>query len=158
MKKNIHSITLNVFEKKEETIEEIRNIYHSFLPIDFQKENVQIREEKLEGLNKNIIHSLTLETTRKRHNNLLFDTLFHHISTQDIELILKQIESRLNAEGHLFIRLEKKALLQKQFFLTDGGDCFHIKIKIAGYPAKREIFIETVKSLLEPYKEKQEEK
>ena len=158
MKKNIHSITLNVFEKDEEKIEEILTIYHNLLHIDFQKEKLYIKQEKLEGLKENIIHSITLETTRKRHNELLFDSIFQNITKQDRDTIIEQIESRLNDEGYVFIRLEKQALLQQQFILTDEGDCFHIKIKIAGYPAKREIFIDTFKSLLDQYREKQEEK
>ena len=145
MQKQIHSIKINVFEKNQDEIEKINQIYQYLLPLDFKKEKIDLHHEQLEGLNQKIIYSITLETNKKRHNILLIEAIFGNLEKNEIKKIYGQIESRLSDEGDFYIRLDKQSLLDKSFILTEDGDCFHIKIKIAGYPAKRQIFITTIK-------------
>jgi RNA binding exosome subunit len=153
MQKLIHSIQLNVFEKNENEVEKIINLYHVILPIDFKKEKIQIQHKKLEGLQKQTIHSLSLQTNKKRHNMLLLKTILDNLDEKFIEQLNDQIESRLSDEGYFFIRLDKPLLLNDTYVLTDKGNCLHIKIKIAGYPAKRSSYLKSIKILLNNYKE-----
>ena len=153
MQKQIHSIKINVFEKNQDEIEKINQIYQYLLPLDFKKEKIDIHHEQLDGFNQKIIYSITLETIKKRHNLIILDTIFGNLEKNEIKKIDDQIESRLGDEGDFYIRLDKQSLLDKSFILTEDGNCFHIKIKIAGYPAKRQIFITTIKKILDKYKE-----
>ena len=147
MEKLVHSVSLNVFEKHVECLPELQDVFHHFLPIDFKKNKIQIHHQQLEGFS-GIIHSLTLQTTSNRHNMLLLGSLFTHFTENDKELIEHQKESRLNNEGVFYIRLDKSLLLQNVFQLTDGGDCFHIKIKLAAYPATRERYFQNLHKLI----------
>ena len=151
MQKRILSITLNVFEKDKNNLERIFDVYHDLLPLDFQKEKIVIKTDNLEGFNNKIIYSISLETTKNNHNTLLLDSLLRRLEKSDIQKIYNQINSRLNDDGYFYIRVDKNSLLHRIVKLTDDGDCFHIKIKIAAYPAKRQKFIESIQSLLNEY-------
>lgn len=150
MEKLVHSISFNVFEKQVDRLPEITEIFHRFLPIDFEKNHIQIIHQQLQGFSE-IIHSLTLQTTSKRHNLISLQTLFTNLTKDDKILLMKQKESRLNNEGVFYIRFDKLLLLQNIFQLTDGGDCFHIKIKIAAYPATRERYLQNLQKLIDQF-------
>ena len=151
MMKYIHSIQINVLEKHEHEIKKIRDLYQQLLPIDFLKEKIVIQHEKLEGFNKKSIHSLTMKTTKNRHNTILINSILNSLSNEDLIKIFKQLESRLNDEGNLYIRLDKKTLFNYQFHLVDHGDCFLIKIKISGYPSNKNNYIKSATNILHQY-------
>jgi len=150
MEKLLHSIALNVFERYVEKLPEVQSVFHRLLPLDFEKNHIKIDHQQLEGFS-GIIHSLTLQTTSHRHNSLLLDSIFSHLSKQEISLIELQKESRLNNDGVFYIRLDKQSLLQNLFRLTDGGDCFHMRIKLAAYPATKDRYFQNLQKILEPY-------
>ena len=114
---------------------------------NFFKDQYQVLKAKLEQ------SEAVLETIKKRHNILLVEAIFRNLEKNEIKKIYDQMESRLSDEGDFYMRLDKQSLLDKSFILTEDGDCFHIKIKTAGYPAKRQIFIKTIKRILDKYKE-----
>ena len=158
MDKLIHSIQVNVFETQEDAIQKIKDTYQKLLPLDFKKEHIDIDHEQLQGFNQKIIHSLTLKTTKNKHNIILLQTFFKHLAPRIIKKIIDEIESRVNNEGHLYIRLDKPSLLSDSYKIIDHGDCFHIKIKLAAFPAKKENFLKSSYKLLTSYLESNDEK
>jgi RNA binding exosome subunit len=150
MEKLVHSVQLNVFEKYVENIPELLDVFHRLLPIDFEKNHLKINHEQLEGF-FGIIHSLTLQTTSNHHNILLLDALFSQMMKEDRALLEMQQESRLNDEGVFYIRFDKGLLIRNVFRLTDGGECFHMKIKLAAFPASKERFFSSFKTILKRY-------
>ncbi len=151
MTKEVHNITVTVFEKIEEKIENHKDIFHFLLPIEFEKQKLDIHVESIEGLNQKPIFIIRLKTMKNSHNRLLLDSIFSQLNETEKKQIGNQFLSRLNEEGYFFIRLDKKCLLQKKFLLTDSGDCYHFKIKIASFPAKWDAFVKTTESLLTKY-------
>ena len=148
MNKLIHSIQIHVLEKDEDNLQRIYDVFTHIFPIDYDKENILIKNDKLEGLQHTIIHSLTLITTKERHNKILAKMIFSNIDNEMKSLLLNQIESRLDGEGNFYIRFDKHSLFDKHFQLTDSGDCFHIKIKVAGFPAKKPYFIQSIQQII----------
>jgi RNA binding exosome subunit len=151
MTKEVHNITVTVFEKNEEKIERHKEIFHFLLPVDFEKQKVDVSVESIEGLNHELIYIIRLKTMKNSHNGLLLDMIFSQLSELDRKQLSDQYLSRLNQEGFFFIRLDKEDLLQKKFVLTDSGDCYHFKIKIASFPAKWDAFVKSTESLLIKY-------
>lgn len=151
MPKLIHNISVTVFEKNKDNITQCKEAFTYLLPLDFEKEKIHVSLESVEGFQQKTISILRLKTTKKRHNELLMQTLFSKLNDIDKKRIGKQYLTRLNQDGYFFIRLKKKQFLKNNFVLTDSGDCFHIKIKLAGFPAKWENFVNTAKSLLNKY-------
>lgn len=158
MDKLIHSVQVNVFETDRDAIQPIKNLYHQMVPIDPEKEHIEIDHEQLQGFHQKTIHSLTLKTTKNKHNRLLLDTIFSLLPKKSIKQIIDQIESRINHEGILFIRLDKPSLLNDTYQLIDHGNCFHIKIKLAAFPANKENYLESSYKLLTSYLKNSDEK
>ncbi|MEA3457182.1 MAG: RNA-binding domain-containing protein, partial [Candidatus Thermoplasmatota archaeon] len=86
---------------------------------------------------------------KHRHIWLLIQNIFQNLSRRDVEKICKQRDSRLDDHGYLFIRLDKKLLLNAAYKLTEQGNCFHFKIKLASFPSTRENAMISLEELLE---------
>jgi len=151
MAKLVHNIVVTVFEKDGDKINEHKHIFQKLLPVDFEKENVSVSVESAEGFHQKTIYILRLKTEKKRHNHLLLETIFSNLSDSDRKRIADQYLTRLNREGYFFIRLHKKLLAENKFVLTEGGNCYHFKIKLASFPAKWEGFVKSAQSLLIKY-------
>ena len=54
----------------------------------------------------------------------------------------------MDDNGNLFLRLSKDAAADDRIEILDSGDSIHLKIKIAAYPAKKEIAITKVKQFI----------
>jgi len=152
MAKLIHNILVTVFEKNKENIEECKEAFSNILPLDFKKEKIDVSIESVQGFHQKTIYILRLKTNKSRHNKKLIHNLFSNLNESDKKRIGKQYLTRLNEEGYFFIRLDKNHLMNNKFVLTEGGDCFHVKIKLAGFPANWENFVIAAKSILKKYK------
>ncbi len=144
MVKIVHHITITVFEKNEERIQTIQKTFTRLLPIDFKDEKININHETAIGFHQKTIHILRLITNKNRLNNLVLKTLFDHLSNHDLKILAQQKESRIDDQGNFYIRLDKKALFDQQFILTEKGDCFHFKIKLAAFPATKQGYLRAV--------------
>ena len=53
----------------------------------------------------------------------------------------------MDENGNLFLRLSKEKALDDEWEILDGGDSIHLKIKIAAYPAKKEVAIKKISEI-----------
>lgn len=151
MSKLVHNITITVFEKDDEKIPDHNEIFRYILPVDFTKEKVTVSVETVQGFRQQSIHIIRLKTLKNRHNKEVLNTIFSELQIRDKRKIGEQYLTRLNNEGYFFIRLKKKDILEKRFLLTESGNCYHIKIKLAGFPANFDQFVNAAKMLLDSY-------
>jgi RNA binding exosome subunit len=133
-----HNVVLNVFVKPEDNEESVREKLLSLIPFDIEEEKITLQKEVAEGFDdkKIIIYKILLE--KNKHTKKFIFDLIEKFSEEQIELLKKQIDSRLDDHLHFFIRLDKDALLKDKIEITDSGNCFHIKMSIATYPASKE--------------------
>lgn len=149
----IHNISISVFLKPEEylkddgLIEAIKDIFHRLLPIDFDKEKIQVTEETVESFEDRKIKILTSGLSKEAHTNIFIKTLKGLIGEGQCKTILDQRCSRLDEELYFYIRLDKTAALKDRYILTDGGDCIHIKMSIAAFPKNREKALKVVEEI-----------
>jgi hypothetical protein len=135
----IHNVTVSVFMAEDEDTADAYAIFYALLPdIDFEKEKVSVEIAKAEGFDHKIIYFCSLKTHKQRHNKLVVETVFAALSKQDRQKLYRERESRMDDEGSFYLRLEKNALQEGLYRLTDEGDCFHMKIKLAAYPKTKE--------------------
>lgn len=151
MVKTIHSITVTVFEKNQGDLGKINPVFRKILPLDFQKEKITLSCEKVEGFNQKEIHIFTLNVTKNIHIKKLLTTVFDSLSDNDKRKLVGQKESRLDDEGYFYFRLDKKSLLNDTVMLTEKGDCFHFKIKLASFPACRSGFLQSLDKLFSTF-------
>ncbi len=77
------------------------------------------------------------------------ENLAKALSAEQKELLVRQAESRLDKDLYFYIRLDKSKLIETgKYWITDDGNCYHIKIALAAFPRKRDVAVELLTSLL----------
>jgi RNA binding exosome subunit len=136
----LHSACLRVFAKEEEDLEKIRQKFLSFFPFNLEEEKIKLEEHTATGFKDRKIKTIEVCLRKKRHLNKFLEPIIQKLAPEQKELLVKQKESRLDEDLEFFIRFDKQKLLEKdEYLITDSGNCFHLKLSIAAFPAKREI-------------------
>lgn len=143
-----HTIKLSVFVNEGEDEQLVLERVKAFLPVDFEQEKINVERQGAEGLHNNKIIILNLDLDKEKHTTLFIEALASKLVHQQKELLLRQAESRLDNDLNFFLRLDKDKLLNKnEYFITESGSCFHIKMHIATFPAKREKAMEVLRKI-----------
>jgi len=135
-----HTIKTSVFCREEEDEENILNCFLQLFPFNTEKEKIMLKKTKVKGFKEKIITIFEINLEKNRHINSFLKFLNEKLNNSQKELILRQLNSRLDNDLNLFLRFDKDKLLKEdRLWLTDRGSCFHIKIAIAAFPKKKEI-------------------
>lgn len=144
-----HNVKLSVFAYEDEDPAEIGDALLSLVPFDIVKEKVELKRSVAEGFDEKKIVIFEIFLEKSSHVSKFVSNLVQNISEDQRQLLLSQSESRLDKDLYFFIRLDKDELVDnKRFVLTDSGNCFHIRIAIAAYPAKRDRGLRVVEQML----------
>jgi RNA-binding protein len=146
--KRFHSIRINVFAKPEDNEEKIKSELFSLIPFDLQKEKIELKSSNTTGFGDRKIKIFEINLQKQRHTDAFYQYLLSKLNSDQKMLLIHQKESRLDDRLDFYIRLEKERLLNGEYFITDEGNCFHIKISIAAFPAKREVALKIVDEML----------
>lgn len=139
---------MRVFSKEEDNEELLIEKIHELFPFDFDKEKIKIISKTCYGFEDKKIKILSVEIKRQKLTADFLTNLIKKISDEQKELLLRQLESRLDDSLHFFLRLDKDKLLNNEYFITDYGNCFHFTIAIAAYPHKRDVAVAMVRDIL----------
>ena len=94
------------------------------------------------------IKILEILLEKERNIKAFLEKLNGQMSDESKEILERQMESRLDEECNFFLRFSKEKLInEKELWLTDQGNCFHIKINVAAFPKKREIAMEIIRKV-----------
>jgi RNA binding exosome subunit len=150
--KLINSATISVFVKpSEEKIEDTRKAFLELIPFSLEEEKTALTEQKATGFNEQQITILSITLAKESYTNAFLKNFLSLLNDEQKELLLRQKESRLDDELNFFIRLDKeKWLSSRRAFITDSGRCFHIKLNIAAYPARRETALAVLDKIFKP--------
>ena len=143
-----HHIRISVFSKEDENAETIKAALISLINLDLEKEKLSLQERNTKGFEQKKIKVFEIILSKERHIAAFIEYLSSHLSAEQKELLQRQAESRIDHELNFYLRLDKAKLLQGQYWITDEGDCFHIKISLAVFPKKLEKAIELAQEML----------
>ncbi|MFC1769041.1 RNA-binding domain-containing protein [Nanoarchaeota archaeon] len=135
--KLVNTLQITVFVKSGEDLSIVMSKLKEIVPFDFKKEKIKIEETNATGVDENPIKIIRILLLKGRLIKPFIELMKNNLSSDQKKLILKQINSRLDENMDFFIRLDKDKLLNGEYFLTDGGNCFHFKMNIACFPKKR---------------------
>ena len=134
----IHNIRYRVFiyenEDKDEVLEALLNILPTAEP----------EVEEAEGLLEEKMLILTGTVSKKRETKEFLNTLIESIGEDQLVKLYNDLDRKMDEKGNLFLRLSKEKALEEEWEILDGGDSIHLKIKIAAYPAKKEVAIKKI--------------
>jgi RNA binding exosome subunit len=146
--RQIHHIWITVYSKPEDAEAEVEKGLIKFLPFNLEEEKIAIERQTAEGFEERRIIILKAHLEKARHINRFIENLNGLLDEGQKRLIVKQKESRLDLENHFFLRFDKDKLIKESsFFITDSGNCYHIKMSLAPFPSKRENALKIVEEI-----------
>lgn len=135
----IHNIKFRAFVYENESVDEISQAILNLLP------EAEIEVEEAEGLLEDKILILTGVVSKKRYTKAFFNKL---LESTDLEKLNNDLEQKMDEKGNWFLRFDKADALDEKLTVLDKGDSIHLKIKIAAFPAKKEIAVEKVREAI----------
>lgn len=146
-----NSVKISVFCKEEENCEKIKKKLTEIIPLDMEAEKIFIGRQKATGFDEKAIEIFEICLEKNKHADMFIRSIAGKLGEEAKERIIQQAESRLDAECNFFLRFSKEKLLEENdLWLTDQGNCFHIKINIAAFPKKRENALEIIRKVFKP--------
>ena len=145
--KRVHNIRATVFSKEEENSQQIKQKLVELFPFDLEKEKIKVNETTATGFQEKRIKIFEVELSKEKTINLFLKKMLEKLSPIQKRTLAGQKESRLDNELYFFIRLDKERMFNDEWGLTDGGNCYHIRLKIAAYPSNREKALQAIDEL-----------
>ena len=135
----IHNIKFRAFVYEDESIDDISQAILNILP------EAEIEAEEAEGMLDDKIIILSGRVSKKRYTKTFFNTL---IEWTDLDKLNEDLERKMDEKGNWFLRFDKEDALDEIWTVKDSGDAIHLKIKIAAFPAKKEIALDKVREAI----------
>ena len=135
----IHNIKFRAFVYENESADEISQAILNILP------EAEIQEEEAEGLLEDRIIILSGTVSKKRYTKTFFNTILECV---DLDKLNDDLERKMDEKGNWFLRFDKNDALDEKLTVLDKGDAIHLRIKIAAFPAKKEIAIDKVRKAI----------
>lgn len=136
----IHNIKFRAFVYENESVDEISQSILNILP------EAEIEAEEAEGLLEDKIIILSGVVSKKRYTKTFFKTLLDNV---DLEKLNDDLELKIDEKGNWFLRFDKYDALEEKWTILDKGDAIHLKVKIAAFPAKKQIAVDKVREAIE---------
>lgn len=144
MDKKFNIIEISVFFEGKDIEPELYGLF----PYNLEEEKIEVKPKVIYGFDDKEILVCNIKLVRNQLMNLFWDSLLEKMTQTEISLLMSQISSRTDDQGHFFIRFDKDALKKGILKLTDEGNCYHIKLSVASYPKTKEKVIEIIEKML----------
>ena len=138
----IHNISYRAFVYGTENQEKVETGIKTLFPSSSPK------SELTEGYYKNSVLILSDKITKKRETRN-FVKILNELPVPDKKRISHQLENKIDDNGNLFLRFDKQRAYLGDLKVIEHGDPIHVKIKIAAYPAKKEIALKLAREMFE---------
>ena len=138
----IHNIKFRAFVYEDEDVDEISQAILNILP------EAEIEAEEAEGMLEDRILILSGVVSKKRYTKAFFNTLLENV---DLDKLNDDLERKMDEKGNWFLRLDKSDALDEKWTILDKGDAIHLKVKVAAFPAKKEIAVDKVSEAISDF-------
>lgn len=146
--KYAHLIKLTVFSYENENGKHISDAFLKFFSFNLDDNKIELKKTNAVGFNETKIVIIEVVLAKGYLINQFLKNISDRMDNFQKNLILSQLESRLDSNLDFFIRFDKNSWInEEKLILTDSGKCFHLKISIAAFPKKREIALNVLKNL-----------
>jgi len=143
-----HNVAVTVYCKPEDNEEEVVSNLRKLFPFELEKEKIQLSRKKATSFEERVISIFQVMLKKDSHINKFLEHLNKQLSTEQRELLIRQRESRLDPENLFFLRIDKEILIKEdRRFITEYGNCYHIRISIAAFPTTRENALAVVEKI-----------
>jgi RNA binding exosome subunit len=110
--------------------------------------DTEIKMAKLKGHYGNPIISFEASIGQRKTLSELWQRIVEKSCAGELEKIGKIVDDRIDESCHLYLRFDKQQAYVGELTLTDSGDAIHLTLKIAAYPARKEVATKLVKEFI----------
>lgn len=135
----IHNISYRTFVYGTENEDKVKEAVKTLFP------NSSPQREEIEGYYKNPVLILHDKIVKKREINDFIQTLKE--SSSNTHKILNNLHRKMDDKGNLFLRFDKQKAYLDELEIVEHGDSIHVKIKIAAYPARKDVALKLARKL-----------
>lgn len=133
-----HTIGLRVFCDGTDE-QDVKESLAALLSLTGAPRPLSVTRTGATGVHDNIIVILEATIEKDAHIREFLDQVMGRLGEDDLTLLNKQLPTRIDEELNLFLRFDKEAWMkEQQLRVTEAGTCFHLTIKLAVFPKKRE--------------------
>lgn len=133
MPKQVHNVRVRVHEEDAVVAGKLCNQIMKDAGVTL--EDVELHTQYDEGTGLTIME---LWADRQQHVRKIFGVFVQELSKEDREEILQHPGHYIDTGTHCFFRLDKTALAEGKYVLLAEGECAHVRMNIAAFPATRE--------------------
>ncbi|MBA7594392.1 hypothetical protein ES703_01333 [subsurface metagenome] len=137
------SAVVSTFAHATEAEELVLDALRILLP-----EEIEVRRSRLKGHHGNPIVNLEARIERKKTREL-WQRILAKLRGGESEKIARAAPGRIDETCHLHLRFDKQLAYTGELALAEGGDVIHLRLKVAAYPAKREVAVDLVEKFLQ---------
>jgi len=112
-------------------------------------DEVKVRRSKLVGHYGNPILSLEAPVRHKKLLRELWERILVKLRSGELEKLARTVPGRVDETCHFYLRFDKQLAHAGELVLTGSGDAIHLRLKVAAYPAKREVAIGLVEKFMQ---------
>ena len=140
----IHNIRYRIFVYEDENEEDLINGLKNLLP------TAKPNREVAGGMLEDEIIILSGKIDRKKETKEFLNNLLK-MDNDSLSKLSADLESKTDKNGNLFLRFSKNSACEEKWEICDTGDSIHLKVKIAAFPAKKNVAISILNEVLEEY-------
>lgn len=129
----------HVTEDEQRVLEALRTL----LP-----EAVEVSQSKLKGHHGNPITGFEARVNRRILLRELWERVVAKLRAGELDNIRGILPARIDESCRLYLRFDKQLAYLGELVLSGSGDAIHLKLKMAAFPAKREIAIGLVEKFI----------
>ncbi len=134
----IHNVSYRTFVYGTENEEKVKKAVKTLFP------NSSPQMEYTEGYWKNPVLILHDKIEKKKEIRDFIGTLQ---DTSTADKIRKDLDRKMDDKGNLFLRFDKQRAYLDELEIVEHGDSIHVKIKIAAYPARKEVAMKLARQI-----------
>lgn len=134
---------MSTFAHATEDEQRVLSVLRTLLPGGFE-----VRRLKLEGHHGNPIVNLEAKVGQRKLLRELWQHILAKLRVGELKKLSKIVSERVDGDCFFYLRFDKQLAHAGELVLTDSGDAIHLKLKVAAYPAKREVAVELIKKFI----------
>ena len=153
---DISRCDIRLFIPPEDEIEPYKRCMLALLGIELDDirtlranaKGVAFIQSRAQGFEERVLIVLNGHVTTKKGARSLLERIVAALDAQDRAFLLETIETRIDDDLTLYLRLDKHLFLNDIFKLTDTGSCYHFSFSLVTYPKNREQAVNAVREIL----------
>lgn len=111
-------------------------------------EGVGVRRLELEGHHGNPIVNLEAKIEQRKLLRELWQRVLAKLRMGELKKLSKIVPERVDGDCFFYLRFDKQLAHLGKLVLADSGDAIHFKLKVATYPARREVAVKLIEKFI----------